>query len=183
MRLHFWWTDAEICPTLVQLKKDQHCSEGSEGSKTSGMCVSCTSSTIELWFSSVPAGHSTVGEISQLTVSWKAFVNALWRGSWKLHMRLPPSLINNSVYAFLIPPMNAQQSVLSHLTFLHLFTLSASIPFVDRHSFRLISEMSPVWAWVEVRQAHRVYRINLCFLLPSPERWSPGFQTQLLVDA
>lgn len=79
----------------------------------------------------------------------------------------PSSLINNSVYAFLIPPMNTQQSVLSHLTVIPLFTLSDSIRWVDRHSFRLISEMSPVWAWLEVRQIHWVYRINQCFLLPS----------------
>lgn len=35
----------------------------------------------------------------------------------------PSSLINNSVYAFLIPPMNVQQSVLSHLTVLTSYRL------------------------------------------------------------
>lgn len=47
----------------------------------------------------------------------------------------PSSLINNSVSAFLIPPMNAQQSILSHLTILPLFNLLVSIThiyFADR---------------------------------------------------
>lgn len=46
----------------------------------------------------------------------------------------PSFFINNSVYAFLIPPMNAQQSVLSHLPVLPLFTRSVSIRLADRHT-------------------------------------------------
>ncbi len=79
----------------------------------------------------------------------------------------PSSLINNSVYAFLILPMNAQTICFIPSYRPTSFTLSASIThihFADRHTHSdSVSEMSPVRAWLKARQIHRVYHINHAF--------------------